>query len=119
MASFLSNAKIKIKRQEGDTADVIFTFPAELDLTDATAIFRVVKNTCSPTGNINTVVINKSTTAGITIVGQDLTVAIAPKDTKGLGGNLLSWELEVTDLLTYGVVTAATGSFEVVKELIK
>ena len=119
MASFLTNAKVKIKRQEGDTADVIFTFPIELDLTNATAIFRVVKNVCSATGNTNVVVINKTSTAGITIVGQDLTVAIAPKDTKGYGGSVLSWELEVTDLLSYGIVTAATGSFEIVKELIK
>jgi 2-keto-4-pentenoate hydratase/2-oxohepta-3-ene-1,7-dioic acid hydratase in catechol pathway len=104
MATYLIANEIDITRQEGDTADIVFTVPETLSITGATAIFQVT----DAKGNI---IMTKTPTP----VGQVITVPLAPTDTKGYYGSKL-WELQITK--SGSIYTIGKGNFIIVKERI-
>lgn len=104
MATYLIANEIDITRQEGDTADIVFTVPVSMSLSGATVIFQVLDNK----GNV---LIEKTPTPA----GQNITVLLEPTDTKGHYGNK-RWELEITK--TGNIYTIGKGDFIIVKEQI-
>lgn len=106
MATYLISREIAIVRQEGDAADIAVTVPAELSMTGKTARFQVRDSG-------NRVIINKDDE--IAIVGQAITIVLAPDDTARHAGNH-RWELEVSD--ANGPITIGRGNFTIVKQLI-
>lgn len=112
MATYLIESEINLVRQEGDTSDIQFKdIPVELNLAGATAKFEVKKKL-----KTDTAIITKTTTEGIVIEGQDLTINLLPSDTKGQSGRW-RWELQLT-LSDTSIVTIGRGCLNILPELI-
>jgi hypothetical protein len=110
MATYLIGSETEIKRQEGDTGDIIITMPESLSMTPYTQTKFQVKNLSG------TVIINKSVSAGtITVSGQTITIPLLTTDTKGYAGQY-RWELEISN--STEVITVAKGVFIIVEEII-
>jgi len=104
MASYLITQEITITRQEGDTADIEFTVPDVLDITNATVIFQI-RNAK------NTILYN----AAPVPVAQDITVPLLPATTKGYSGRH-RWELQVN--ISGAIITIGKGDFVILPEQI-
>ena len=107
MATYLKGKSRPIRRQEGDTADITITFPAILPTAGATLKFHVYKEF------VGEPIITKE----LPMLGQSVTVPLAPGDTKGKAGRHM-YEIELT-LPDGAVITTATNEFIIEKELIK
>ena len=105
MATYLISREISITRQEGDAADVVVTVPSTLSMTGKTARFQVRDSG-------NRVIINKEDE--IAIVGQGITILLAPEDTARHAGKH-RWELEVSD--ANGPIKIGGGDFSNVKQI--
>ena len=90
--------------QEGDTGQLVFNFPQTFSLSGFTAKVQVRDNP----GNI--ICEFSSALGNITIVGQDLTINVASKDTEYKPG-LYKYDLQLTG--NSQVITVAKGSFEI------
>lgn len=116
MPTYLITQEIPITRQEGDTADIVFTVPTVLDMTGMTVRFQVFKGR-TPYGN--KVLISKKTGLGISTSGQVITVTLDPSDTVGISG-VRVWELQVVhEAGSNERYTIGRGDFIVKPELIK
>lgn len=107
--SYLVSVKKKIERKEGDDNIVVITVSNMLTLTGKTILFQVRSNN-------DELIIEKTNSSGITRVGQVLTIALAPGDTKGKSG-IYNWELQIsTSTLP---TTIGEGVFIIRKEYAK
>lgn len=110
MATYLIGSEITIKRQAGDTADIVFTVPSILDMSQFTEVkFQV--------GNSSSVVISKALSEGeLSVSGQVITIPLLAADTKNRAGGSNNWELEVSNETE--IITIGRGTFEIMRELI-
>ena len=110
MATFLIGSEININRQEGDTADIVFTMPTILDLSLFAEVKFQVKNATKS-------VFTKSLTDNtITVNGQTITIPLLVADTTNKAGTH-RWELEISND-TPEVITIAKGNFTIIKQII-
>lgn len=104
-------AEIAIKRQEGDTSDLVINVPSAFDPASYNIHFEVFKS-----GKGIFKKINHGATQDWSISGQDITARIKEIDTKGHPGRW-RYELELWD--TNSVNTILRGEFEIVPQMIK
>jgi len=110
MATYLIAREITIKRQEGDVADVTFTVPSVLSMTDKGATFQVRNSG----GRI--LMSKTNTDSTLTINGQVIYIPLLPADTLRKDG-VHRWELQIDT--TGGPITAGRGNFEIIKETVR
>lgn len=105
MATYLIKQEKQITRQEGDTADVVFTLPEFIDPNDYEIKFSVFSNVSQ-----GTLMFSKS--EEITIEDQKITVPILPEDTLSQEGDKY-WELSISK--ESAKHTIGKGKFKIVK----
>jgi len=114
MATYLYGSLITITRQEGDTADLVFTVPDSLSMTPFTEVkFQLNKGLTGSTMRW----IKKLSLAEMTVALQVITIPLNAADTTGYSGNN-NWELEVSNA-TPTIITIGKGTFVITKEIIK
>ena len=109
MPTYLVKKEIAITRQEGDTADVVFTVPEVLDLSLYLIRFHVMDNN-------RRFIFYKNTEVGtIQKDGQTITIPLSALDTKTKTGTH-RWEMELFNQNEN--ITIGKGSFVIIPELI-
>jgi len=114
MATYLISSEITITRQEGDTADIVFTGPGAsvIDFTNYTEVTFAVKT------NGQTAVFEKSISEGtISKNEQVITIPLLSADTKGKAGTH-RWEMQISNA-TPEIITIGKGRFVITSEIIK
>jgi hypothetical protein len=110
MPTYLVKKEIAITRQEGDTADVVFTVPDVLDLALYNVRYHVLDNN-------RRYVFHKDTGEGtIQKDGQVITIPLLSEDTKEKTGTH-RWEMELHN--ADEVITIGKGIFVIIPELIR
>lgn len=110
MATFIIGSEINISRQEGDTADIVFTVPSILNLDLFTEVKFQVKNATK------TIFSKSLTDNNLTVLSQTITIPLAVADTANKTGTH-RWELEISND-TPEVITIAKGNFTIIKQSI-
>lgn len=122
MATYLPKGVIKIYRQEGDNADVVFICPDVLDLTGSEVKFEVWtipdENLLEPIESELVFSKTNELDGGIDVDEQTIIIELLPEDTTGFAG-LHKFECQVSNDATYGIVTIAKGFFQILDEIIK
>lgn len=105
MATYLIKQEKQITRQEGDTADVVFTLPELINPSEYEIKFSVFSNVAQ-----GTLLFEKQ--EEITIEEQVVTVPILPADTLHQEGDRY-WELSISN--ESAKHTIGKGKFKIVK----
>jgi len=110
MPTYLIEKEIPIRRQEGDTADIVFTVPEIINMANYSCKLAV-KSTSG-----TSLILKDSTDGGAAIQGQVVSVQLGSNDTKRKAGTH-RWELELYN--NDEVITIGRGVFEIVAEMIR